>query len=189
MAYDPDKHSEPPDFYATYVQQILDIIIENARQEFRAIWTCNQKDGVPKVEATRKLSIKINKMCDNMEKQFKSGMTEQEKQQLVRAVLLKAVPPLMIQHLGVDGILARVPENYIGSIVGAWVASRFVYRYGINASEVSFFFFMRSLLSIGGDGSCEEAPVAGTPTAKRPAGAVVGSVAEEGPPAQRPKLG
>lgn len=47
-----------------------------------------------------------------------------ERDALIRNVLLQAVPPLMIERLGIDGILANVPENYVGSIVGAWVASR-----------------------------------------------------------------
>jgi len=103
---------------------------------------------------------------------------------------LKAVPPLMIEHLGVDGILARVPENYVGSIVAAWVASRFVYQYGISASEVSFFFFMRSLITCGDYKATATAGAGGQ--AKRPAeGEEKAGVrsAEEGRSAVRQRLG
>eukprot|EP00446_Apocalathium_sp_SHHI-4_P011084 CAMPEP_0177211602 /NCGR_PEP_ID=MMETSP0367-20130122/32181_1 /TAXON_ID=447022 ORGANISM="Scrippsiella hangoei-like, Strain SHHI-4" /NCGR_SAMPLE_ID=MMETSP0367 /ASSEMBLY_ACC=CAM_ASM_000362 /LENGTH=1009 /DNA_ID=CAMNT_0018660801 /DNA_START=1 /DNA_END=3027 /DNA_ORIENTATION=- len=147
MTYNPDETQEPPEFYATYVQQILSVITENARNEFRAIWECNQKDGLPKIQCTSRLSIKINQMSDSIQTHFKSGMSEQEKKQLVRSVLLRAVPPILLEKLGLEGILARVPENYVGALVGAWVASKFVYKHGINASEVSFFFFMRSLVA------------------------------------------
>ena len=37
---------------------------------------------------------------------------------LVRQVLELAVPPVMLQHLGVDGILQRVPKNYVAAVVG-----------------------------------------------------------------------
>jgi len=147
MTYDPEGSSaEPPEFYATYVQQILDVIVNNAKQEFKAIWSCCQEEGISKVQATRTLSVKVNQMTDSIQQQLREGMSQKEREKLVRSVLLQAVPPLMLDRLGLEGILARVPENYIGSIVGAWVASRFVYSSGIRASEVSFFFFMRGLV-------------------------------------------
>merc|ERR1712150_116787 len=146
MAYDPARDLQPPEFYATYAQQIQAIIIENAQHEFKAIWNYNQQEGVHKVVGTRKLSIKINQMSDSIQDQLRSGMTEKEKSQLIRTVLQKSVPPVLLKHLGVEGILARVPENYIGAMVAAWVAAHFVYKYGISASEVSFFFFMRTLV-------------------------------------------
>lgn len=146
MTYNPeDGAAKPPEFYATYVRQILDVIVENAKQEFGAIWACCRAGSLSKVEATRRLSIKVNRTSDSIQEQLRAGMSQQEREELVRTVLLQTVPPLMLERLGVDGILARVPANYIGSIVGAWIASRFVYRYGIDASDVSFFFFMRSL--------------------------------------------
>merc|ERR1712050_133645 len=64
MTYKPEAGGDPPDFYKTYVGQILDTIVENAQQEFHAIWKCNQVDRVPKAEATRRLSLQINHMTD-----------------------------------------------------------------------------------------------------------------------------
>merc|ERR1719436_807568 len=52
MCYDPASGAKAPEFYEKYAQQILQIVIENAKLEFRAIWACNRQDGVPKVEAT-----------------------------------------------------------------------------------------------------------------------------------------
>mmetsp|Transcript_18850 Transcript_18850/g.37003 ORF Transcript_18850/g.37003 Transcript_18850/m.37003 type:complete len:1169 (-) Transcript_18850:196-3702(-) len=147
MTYNPDSQGDPPEFYQTYVEQVLDNVKENARQEFSAIWACNQKDGTKKTDLTRLLSLKINQMCDTIEDNLTTSMTEEERGRLVRFVLRRAVPPLIIERLGVDGVLDQVPKNYIFAIVGSWIASRFVYRHGIHASEVSFFFFMRSLLA------------------------------------------
>lgn len=74
MTYNPLCDStEPPEFYTTYVQQIMDIIVVCAQQEFRAIWLCNQRDGVPKVEATQRLSVKVNKICDTIQQQLRTG--------------------------------------------------------------------------------------------------------------------
>ncbi|CAE8609699.1 unnamed protein product [Polarella glacialis] len=151
MCYDPKHGGSPPAFYTEYVQQILDIIIENAQQEFRAVWTANQKDGVSKVEATKLISGKITRMQDSIMDTFQK-MSESERDHLVRKVLSLAVPPAMIENLGVDGIVKNVPESYITALVSAWIASRFVYKNGINTSEVSFFFFLKSLLSHEGGG-------------------------------------
>ncbi|CAJ1429371.1 unnamed protein product, partial [Effrenium voratum] len=147
MCYNPACGDVPPAFYETYVRQIQDTIAENARNEFRAIWKANQ--GAPhisKVEATKVISSKINALQDAIMDQFAS-MDSSERDKLVRAVLQHAVPPVILQHLGVEGILERVPSNYVAAVIGAWVASRFVYSKGVDAAEVSFFFFLRSLLS------------------------------------------
>jgi len=144
MCYDPRK-GQAPQFYQDYVQQIKEIIIENAKQEFKAIWQCSVS-GIKKVDATKLISSKITKMQDTIMEKFED-MSVAEREQLVRRVLTIAIPPLMLQKLGIEGILERVPANYIAAIVGAWVASRFVYKYGIGATEVSFFFFLRGLLS------------------------------------------
>jgi len=146
MTYNPASQDDPPEFYQTYVEQVLDGIRENARNEFSAIWACNQKDGTKKTDLTRLLSLKINQMCDSIEEHLSAAMSEDERNRLVRFVLQRAVPLLIIERIGVDGILAQVPKNYVFAVVGSWIASRFVYRHGIHASEVSFFCFMRSLL-------------------------------------------
>jgi len=155
MAYNPDEITEPPEFYQAYVQQTLDTIVDNAKQEFHAIWVANRNEGTPKVEATQRLSMKINQMCANVQENFLAIMPESERDQLVRTVLQRAVPPLVIKRIGIDGILRRVPQNYIGAIVGTWIASRFIYKHGISAAEVAFFCFMRSLLAPGCGGGPE----------------------------------
>mmetsp|Transcript_11710 Transcript_11710/g.17590 ORF Transcript_11710/g.17590 Transcript_11710/m.17590 type:complete len:127 (+) Transcript_11710:6-386(+) len=106
-------------------------------------------------------------MQDSIQNNFAAAMSEEERDQLVRTVLTNAVPPLIIQQIGIDGILRSVPPNYIGAIVGAWVASRFVYKHGINASEVSFFCFMRSLLNGNGSTKAEVVAEDGNPSEER----------------------
>eukprot|EP00439_Symbiodinium_sp_Y106_P070664 s699_g12.t1 len=54
---------QAPQFYQDYVQQIKEIIIENAKQEFKAIWQCSVS-GIKKVDATKLISSKITKMQD-----------------------------------------------------------------------------------------------------------------------------
>mmetsp|Transcript_40612 Transcript_40612/g.94315 ORF Transcript_40612/g.94315 Transcript_40612/m.94315 type:complete len:1161 (-) Transcript_40612:134-3616(-) len=146
MCYNPTCGDVPPAFYETYVTQIQETIVENARREFQAIWKCNSSRGISKVQATKMISSKINLLCDAIMAQC-GNKNCPDRDRLFRSVLQRAVPPAMMEHLGVEGILQRVPSNYVEAIVGAWVASRFVYSQGVDASEVSFFFFLQSLLS------------------------------------------
>jgi len=44
----------------------------------------------------------------------------------------------------IDEILKRVPDNYARAIFAAYLASHFVYKYGLNASEFAFFEFIQS---------------------------------------------
>merc|ERR1719223_1139720 len=149
MTYDPEGGlSEPPEFYQRYVGESLDIVRANARSEFEAIWNATKDGDMRKAEATRVLSAQINKTTDSISTQ-RNLMSESERQMLVRGVLAQAVPPLILEHLGIDGICERVPKAYVFSIVACWIASRYVYKHGIDASEVSFFFFMQSLFTAG----------------------------------------
>eukprot|EP00927_Polykrikos_kofoidii_P003625 TRINITY_DN11462_c0_g1_i1.p1 TRINITY_DN11462_c0_g1~~TRINITY_DN11462_c0_g1_i1.p1 ORF type:complete len:1151 (-),score=146.02 TRINITY_DN11462_c0_g1_i1:283-3735(-) len=144
MTYDPNAGGELPDFYERYVEEILNIIRSNAKLEFRAIWNACKNKAMRKVEATKQLSAHINATTDNMALQL-NQMTEEDRKSLMHNVLKIAVPPSLLDRVGIEGIMKNVPQNYVFSIVACWIASRYVYQYGSNASEVSFFFFMRSL--------------------------------------------
>jgi len=145
MCYNPAVDNAPPQFYQQYVKEVVAIIMDNAKQEFEAIWAVNQATGIHKAEATRLLSMKINQITDSVQIAMGSMPTD-SKDQLVKFVLNKALPPLIVSHLGIEGLLANVPANYIAAIVGAWIGSRFVYNHGIDGSEVAFFLFMSSLV-------------------------------------------
>jgi glutamate dehydrogenase len=146
-----EEGSEPPEFYTRFVSQTRECIIQNAQREFRTIWACN-KAGMTKQEATKKISSKIDQLVDHLQEHLRHGMAETERDLFIRSVLPQAVPPLMVERIGVDKIIARVPTNFLDSIVGSWVASRFVYKHGVSASEVAFFYFMRSLYGQRGGG-------------------------------------
>jgi len=183
MTYNPDITQEPPAFYRDYVKQAVALIGENARQEFEAIWSCSQKSGVRKIACTKTLSVKINEMNDSLKDHLRDHMAPVEKERLIRNVISRAVPPLLLEKLGVDGILRNVPANYVHALVGAWVASRFVYKCGIDASyEVSFFFFLREVLDGG------EKLLSGEVCAKRAASGTEEHAGTEEPATSKPRL-
>lgn len=145
MCYDPKTSGSAPDFYGQYVQQILATIVENAKLEFRAIWKCNQEQHLSKLDSTKLISRKINEMQDSIMEHFET-MQENERNHLVDYVLGQALPPVLIERIGVQGIKDRVPRTYISAVVGSWVASHFVYLHGVDSGEVAFFFFLQALL-------------------------------------------
>jgi glutamate dehydrogenase len=52
-------------------------------------------------------------------------------------------PPSLIKLIGIENILERVPINYLQAIVSAWLASHFIYEYGLQADEIDFHSFIR----------------------------------------------
>eukprot|EP00927_Polykrikos_kofoidii_P043178 TRINITY_DN37229_c0_g1_i1.p1 TRINITY_DN37229_c0_g1~~TRINITY_DN37229_c0_g1_i1.p1 ORF type:complete len:1141 (-),score=172.66 TRINITY_DN37229_c0_g1_i1:118-3540(-) len=145
MTYNPEIASVLPQFYVRYVEEILHIVRSNAQLEFWAIWKLARDGGQHKVDATRRLSSEINVKTDNIVAQL-GLMVPEERSCLIQNVLKMAVPPVLLERVGTEGIMRRVPEDYIFSMVACWIASRYVYQYGCSASDVSFFFFMRSLV-------------------------------------------
>jgi glutamate dehydrogenase len=145
MSFDP-ANGEAPRFQQIYVEQILSSIVENAKLEYSAIWSASQT-GKSKVDASKGLSVHINRVTDEMTTHLKA-MPPTERSGFIGHVLERALPPVMIEKLGVVTIIARVPENYIHAIVSSWIASRYVYQYGLSSSsEPSFWLFMKSLFS------------------------------------------
>lgn len=135
----PPGSSEPPEFYKDYVRVIGAVIRRNARLEFKAIWNANQRTGVSKVELTKILSQKINSLSD-----YISGVLDM-KSPLARKILRRALPNILLNQCGFEEIIKRVPQNYLRAVAATWVASRYIYKNGVEASEFSFYQFMRTV--------------------------------------------
>ncbi|KAF2735428.1 NAD-specific glutamate dehydrogenase [Polyplosphaeria fusca] len=126
-----------PEFYDQYVKNVQKIIQNNARLEFEAIWREHQTSGQPRSILSDTLSIAITKLDEELQS------TELWHNVAFRkSVLSEALPNLLIEKIGFDQLIERVPDNYLRAIFGSYLASRFVYEYGISASQFSFFDFM-----------------------------------------------
>jgi len=132
-----------PEFYKTYVQEVQKTIENNARLEFEAIWRENEKSGVPRSMLSDQLSLAITKLDEELQ-----NFTELWDNKSLRvAVFKEALPQTLQAKVGLEKILERVPENYLKSIFGSYMASRFVYEYGATPSQFAFFDFMRKRLA------------------------------------------
>ncbi|PNY28567.1 NAD-specific glutamate dehydrogenase [Tolypocladium capitatum] len=145
------KTGEAPRFYDDYVREVQAKIRENARLEFEAIWREHEATGTPRSILSDKLSIAITDLDEELQK------SDLWANQTIRyAVLGDALPALLLQKIGLDTIISRVPDSYLRSIFGSYLASRFVYEFGSEPSQFAFFDFMsKRMAKISGrtDGS------------------------------------
>lgn len=144
-----------PEFYRAYVREVQEIIKRNATLEFEAIWREHEQSGVLRSVLSDRLSVSITKLDEELQNTQLWDNVE-----LRKTVLKYALPKLLLDKVGLDTILKRVsrssipisflesspltmikqvPENYLRSIFGSYLASRFVYEYGSNPSQFSFF--------------------------------------------------
>jgi glutamate dehydrogenase len=123
-----------PEFYQAYVKEVQEVIKRNARLEFEAIWREHEQTGIPRSTLSDTLSVAITKLDEELQK---TELWHNER--LRRSVLKDALPNLLLKKIGLDLIIQRVPDNYLRSIFGSYLASRFVYEFGSQPSQFAFF--------------------------------------------------
>ena len=126
-----------PAFYKAYVKTVQEVIKRNARLEFEAIWKEHQVTGKPRSIISDELSIAITKLDEELQK---SELWDNIP--LRAAILEEALPNILLEKIGLDLLLKRVPDNYLRAIFGSYLASRFIYEHGSSPSQFSFFDFM-----------------------------------------------
>ncbi|MBD3289131.1 hypothetical protein GF337_10030 [candidate division KSB1 bacterium] len=131
-------NNKVPEFRENYVNDVLDIVRRNSRLEFEILWQEKKKTGTQLVILTDTLSDKINKLTDSV---ADSDLWDNE--QLLRTIIERHCPPTLVKTIGIDGILKRVPRNYIQAIFSSWLASHFIYGYGLEADEIDFHNFLK----------------------------------------------
>lgn len=133
------KDGKEPVFYTAYVMEIQNVIRQNARLEFDAIWREHQESGVPRSILSDTLSKAIVTLQDEL--QYSSLY---DKSALRNRVLHQAFPKLLIEKIGFVTLLGRIEEAYLRALFGSYLASRFIYKYGVNASQFRMYEFISS---------------------------------------------
>mmetsp|Transcript_56450 Transcript_56450/g.138702 ORF Transcript_56450/g.138702 Transcript_56450/m.138702 type:complete len:396 (-) Transcript_56450:114-1301(-) len=130
-----DGSASVPAFYKKYIVDVHRIIEKNARAEFEAIWREHERSGRPRCVITDLLSEKINKLVDDINS---SGALWHDT--VVRdAVLIQSCPPSLLELVGLDAIIERVPQSYLKAKFSAQIASTYVYECGLDATEFDFY--------------------------------------------------
>ena len=131
-----------PAFYSAYVKEVQETIKRNAMLEFEAIWREHHETGISRSTLSDTLSVAITKLDEELQKtQLWSDPS------LRKSVFRDALPKLLLDKIGLEKIMQRVPENYLRAIFGSYLASRFVYEYGSAPSQFAFFDFMSKRLA------------------------------------------
>ncbi|KAK3044236.1 glutamate dehydrogenase (NADP(+)) gdh1, partial [Coniosporium uncinatum] len=105
-----------PQFYQEYVKSVQNVIKTNARLEFEAIWKEHEETGVARSIISDKLSVAITKLDEELQ-----GTRLWHNVELRRSVLSDALPNLLLQYIGLDTIMERVPDNYLRAIFGSYL--------------------------------------------------------------------
>ncbi|KAI0075077.1 NAD-dependent glutamate dehydrogenase [Panus rudis PR-1116 ss-1] len=136
------KDGKPSEFYQSYVKDIQQKITENAAAEFHCIWKehARLQGSKPRTLISDELSSKLNNLQAELEA---SDLFDDEPSK--RGVMTRAIPKTLIDKVGLDTVLKRLPESYQRALFSSWVASHFIYKYGVNGSSVDFFHFAREL--------------------------------------------
>jgi glutamate dehydrogenase len=119
------------------VKEVQQTIKRNAMLEFEGIWREHERTGIPNSTLSDTLSVAITKLDEELQK-----TRLWEDIELRKSVFKDALPKLLLEKVGLDDIIQRVPENYLRAIFGSYLASRFVYEYGSTPSQFAFFDFM-----------------------------------------------
>jgi len=125
---------EAPAFYQAYVREVQNKIRENARLEFEAIWRENEQTGEARPILSDKLSVAITTLDEELQQ---SDLWKDDR--IRRSVLRDALPGLLLEKIGLDTIMERVPDAYLRAIFGSFLASRFVYEFGSAPSQFAFY--------------------------------------------------
>ncbi len=132
------------EFRVRYVQEIIEKIRANARLEFRALQRERKETGVASSILSDQLSLKINALADAIQRSDLISDPE-----LVRAVVSDYCPRVLVDHLGIETVLQRVPGKYVAAIVAKQMASAYVYQSGLRAMEVDFLRFVEEIRTVG----------------------------------------
>jgi glutamate dehydrogenase len=52
---------------------------------------------------------------------------------------------VLVEEIGFAKILKRVPGPYLKAVFASQLASRYVYKYGLDANEVNFYEFLKEV--------------------------------------------
>ena len=117
------KDGKPSEFYKSYVQDIQQKITENAAAEFSCIWKEHARVGgaKPRTLISDELSSKLNELQAELEA---SDLFNDTPSRL--GVIRRAIPQTLVNKVGLETLLKRLPETYQRALFSSWVASHFV---------------------------------------------------------------
>ncbi|TFK23414.1 glutamate dehydrogenase [Coprinopsis marcescibilis] len=138
------KDGQPSEFYKSYVKDVQAKISENAANEFSCIWKEHGRLGGTKSRTA--ISDELSLTLNNLQTELENSDLFDDMPSRV-GVLRQAIPKTLVDKVGLEALMQRLPDTYQRALFASWVGSHFIYKYGVNASSVDFFKFARGLAS------------------------------------------
>lgn len=117
------KDGKPSQFYQSYVKDIQAKIAENAAAEFMCLWREHQR--LQGAKARTIISDELSSTLNNLQTELEGSDLFDELPSR-RAVLQRAIPQTLVDKIGLDTFMERLPEPYQRALFSSWVASHFV---------------------------------------------------------------
>ncbi|KAJ7727382.1 NADH-dependent glutamate dehydrogenase [Mycena metata] len=136
------KDGKPSAFYEAYVRDVQAKITENAAAEFQCIWKEHARCNGAKARTA--ISDELSSTLNNLQAELESSDLFEDRPSR-EGVLMRAIPKTLVDEVGLKTLIERLPEAYQRALFSSWVASHFIYKYGVNGSSVDFFHFARDL--------------------------------------------
>jgi glutamate dehydrogenase len=133
------KDENIPDFRRTYIEEILDLIRNNADMEFDVIEREKAKNDTPRAILSDLVSKKINLVTDAV---YASDLHKDK--DLFKNVIKRSCPAVLMKAIGFEKVLERVPDIYLRAVFASRLASRYVYSFGLDANEIDFHKYIES---------------------------------------------
>lgn len=126
-----------PDFRKEYIEEIIDIIKRNARNEFHALWNEGIRTGKPRCDLTDILSSKIN----NLKQSIMESDTLWNDSSFVDYILKRSIPKSLLRLISIEEIKKRLPERYLRAFFATNIASIFYYSQQFSEETSVFGFY------------------------------------------------
>lgn len=136
------KTGELPAFYKTYVKQDEANIVEKAKLEFNLLWKLKQETGKTFSELSDTLSVAINTLADQLRE---SDELWKQDTKFRNEVIAAAVPPILLQTVGIDNLVKRIPQAYLKAMFATKLAGEFVYNRGVEPNPATFLQFISDM--------------------------------------------
>ncbi|KAE9389560.1 NAD(P)-binding protein [Gymnopus androsaceus JB14] len=127
------KNGKPSEFYQSYVKDIQEKITENAAAEFHCLWKEHTRLQGAKPRTT--ISDELSSTLNNLQAELESSDLFEDVPSR-NGVMRRAIPKTLVEKIGLETLLKRLPEAYQRALFSSWVASHFLYKYGVNASRI-----------------------------------------------------
>jgi glutamate dehydrogenase len=131
-----------PDFRRRYIGEVVRHIVSRGDLEFALLWKTHRETGRPFSVLAEEVSARINQITDEV-----AASSLVDDPAMRRAALRLQAPAMLVDAVGAQTMIERLPPAYQRALVATAVASTFVYRFGLSAGFEEYRRYVAELAS------------------------------------------